>query len=314
MGDDDLDLASAQDREGLAALLRTVHARAGRPSLQTLEERLGGTESKSTLADMLTGSRFPKQTVMAAFLTACDLTAEQVAAWDLAWQRIAGTEHRRAAAEIEAPHAMVDLGLLERGHGDLAAARHWFEEAIATQHPEHAPAAMINLAFLDWMQKDFPAARRRYMEAIATGHAEHAPAAMINLGPLEKKLGDPAAARRWYMEAIATQHPEHAPAAMINLGLLEKGQGDPAAARRWYRQAIAATTQYPDFSAIARSELEQLDRDDQAQRHAAWYAKYGHQYIDPTIMRRPPTSRPGSDHEDNPGADDPPQEAEQPQQ
>lgn len=89
---EDLDLASVNAWEELRALLRTVHARADKPSLRTLEvrSRHGATPlSKTVVSEMLRGTRFPRKAVVLAFLEACGIQNERVDPWLLAWERIA---------------------------------------------------------------------------------------------------------------------------------------------------------------------------------------------------------------------------------
>jgi transcriptional regulator with XRE-family HTH domain len=89
---DDLDIASVNGWDELSALLRTVHLRADKPSLRTLEARSrhGATPlSKTVVSEMLRGTRFPRKTVMLAFLQACGIQDERVEPWLRAWERIA---------------------------------------------------------------------------------------------------------------------------------------------------------------------------------------------------------------------------------
>lgn len=89
---DDLDIASVNSWEELSALLRMVHLRADKPSLRTLEARSrhGATPlSKTVVSEMLRGTRFPRKTVMLAFLQACGIQDERVEPWLRTWERIA---------------------------------------------------------------------------------------------------------------------------------------------------------------------------------------------------------------------------------
>jgi hypothetical protein len=99
----DLDLASVSTREDLARLLRTVHVRADRPSLRTVEAATRHYEtplSKTVLSEMLKGVRFPRKAVMASFLRVCGVYEDQVAPWLRAWERVADGEfgHARGGA------------------------------------------------------------------------------------------------------------------------------------------------------------------------------------------------------------------------
>jgi len=94
----DLDLGAVNTRDDLAELLRTVHVRADKPSLRTLEARTRHTTSplsKTAVAEMLRGDRFPRKTMMVAFLRACGVEDDGMELWRRAWER--------AAAEKEGP-------------------------------------------------------------------------------------------------------------------------------------------------------------------------------------------------------------------
>lgn len=89
----DLDLASITTRDELAKLLRTVHIRAGQPSLRELEAQTRHGPyplSKTVVSEMLRGVRFPKKAVMGTFLRACGVPDGDVTRWSSAWERIAG--------------------------------------------------------------------------------------------------------------------------------------------------------------------------------------------------------------------------------
>ena len=51
-------------------------------------------------------------------------------------------------------------------------ARHWYQQAIGTGHPDQAPKAMFNLGNLERVQGNFDQARHWYQQAIDTGHPE----------------------------------------------------------------------------------------------------------------------------------------------
>ncbi|WP_182884728.1 hypothetical protein [Microbispora sp. H10885] len=100
---DDLDLTAVTTREQLASLLEALRARADRPSLRKLERwaQQNGKPalSKSTVADMLSGRRFPRKTVLLTFLEACAVPDGEVERWQRAWERIAPEENRRPEVE-----------------------------------------------------------------------------------------------------------------------------------------------------------------------------------------------------------------------
>ena len=91
----DLDLGAVNTRDHLAALLRTVHVRADKPSLRALEARTRHTASplsKTAVAEMLRGVRFPRKTMMVAFLRACGVKDDGMDLWRRAWERVAAEE------------------------------------------------------------------------------------------------------------------------------------------------------------------------------------------------------------------------------
>jgi transcriptional regulator with XRE-family HTH domain len=91
----DLDLGEVKTRADLAALLRIVHIRADKPSLRTLEARTRHSPtplSKTVVAEMLNGVRFPRKAVMVAFLLACGVEGDDVEPWRRTWERVASGE------------------------------------------------------------------------------------------------------------------------------------------------------------------------------------------------------------------------------
>ena len=91
----DLNLGAVSTRDDLAAQLRTVHVRADKPSLRTLESRTRHTTSplsKTVVAEMLKGMRFPRKAVMVAFLRACGIQDDDMDPWLRTWERIAASE------------------------------------------------------------------------------------------------------------------------------------------------------------------------------------------------------------------------------
>jgi transcriptional regulator with XRE-family HTH domain len=92
----DLDVTVVTTMDELATLLRTVHLRADRPSLRTLEARTRHDLtplSKTAVSEMLKGTRLPRKAVMVAFLKACGEHDDRIEAWRRAWDRIADVEH-----------------------------------------------------------------------------------------------------------------------------------------------------------------------------------------------------------------------------
>jgi hypothetical protein len=113
----DIDLDAVSTREELAVLLRTVHIRADKPSLRTLEAKTRHSAtplSKSVVAEMLKGVRFPRKGVMAAFLQACGVPDESVESWLRAWDRVAaegGLPRPEAARPARDPQAQAAVAV-----------------------------------------------------------------------------------------------------------------------------------------------------------------------------------------------------------
>jgi transcriptional regulator with XRE-family HTH domain len=107
----DLDIRSAQTRGQLAALLRTIHLRADRPSLRTLEARTRHHNvplSKTVVSEMLKGTRFPRKAVMISFLHACGVPEDRMEPWRRAWERIAADEQDQSESAARWAPAMQD--------------------------------------------------------------------------------------------------------------------------------------------------------------------------------------------------------------
>jgi hypothetical protein len=96
---DDLGLAAVHTPEDLAARLRTIRILADKPSLRTLETKTKHDRtplSKTTVAEMLKGVRFPRKAVMLSFLRACGVPEDAMEPWLRAWQRIASNAQKLA--------------------------------------------------------------------------------------------------------------------------------------------------------------------------------------------------------------------------
>jgi transcriptional regulator with XRE-family HTH domain len=112
---DDLDIASVNAWDELSALLRTVHLRADKPSLRTLEARSRHSAtplSKTVVSEMLRGTRFPRKAVMLGFLQACGIQDERVEPWLRAWERIAertAGPHGPRTAEVSPPEGGLSI-------------------------------------------------------------------------------------------------------------------------------------------------------------------------------------------------------------
>ncbi|MFC4013284.1 hypothetical protein ACFOY2_39075 [Nonomuraea purpurea] len=84
------ELESVACHEDLVKLLAEQFARADTSlrELETRADRAGGARlPRATCADMLAGRRFPKKALMMAFLRACRVPADQLPAWEGAWER-----------------------------------------------------------------------------------------------------------------------------------------------------------------------------------------------------------------------------------
>jgi hypothetical protein len=89
----DLNLGTVNTASALAAALRQVHVRAGKPTLRPLEARTRHQDtplSKTVVSEMLRGTRFPTRAVMIAFLRACDVQDASMESWQRTWERVAG--------------------------------------------------------------------------------------------------------------------------------------------------------------------------------------------------------------------------------
>ena len=128
---------------------------------------------------------------------------------------------------------MVNLGVLEDEQGNLGQARHWYQQAIGTGHPDQAPRAMFNLGVLEGAGQPRPGpalvAARPSVPATPTRH----PGRCSTSASWKTSEGNLGQARHWYQQAIGTGHPDQAPKAMVNLGVLEDEQGNPGQARHW---------------------------------------------------------------------------------
>jgi transcriptional regulator with XRE-family HTH domain len=147
----DLDLDAVRTRDDLFALLRIVHIRADKPSLRTLEARTRHSTaplSKTAVAEMLKGLRFPRKATMVSFLHACGVADDGTDSWQRAWDRVATGEEGMASPkaiqaahslghvfpiEQNAPHAAADFGHAEhtnQAQGGSTTAEH--NSAVST--------------------------------------------------------------------------------------------------------------------------------------------------------------------------------------
>ena len=145
----DLDLDAVNTRDDLAALLRTVHVRADKPSLRILEARTRHTTSplsKTAVAEMLRGARFPRKTVMVAFLRACGVKDDGIELWRRAWERVAAGEVGPAQSRaVQAALATGNTFLAEQ-HASRVADEAENEDGAERARGERMPGATSALA------------------------------------------------------------------------------------------------------------------------------------------------------------------------
>jgi len=105
----DLDLDAVHTRDDLIALLKIVHIRADKPSLRTLEARTRHSAtplSKTAVAEMLKGLRFPRKATMVSFLHACGVPDDRMDSWQRAWERVATGEGMASSRAAQAAHSL----------------------------------------------------------------------------------------------------------------------------------------------------------------------------------------------------------------
>ncbi|MER5661545.1 restriction endonuclease [Streptomyces mirabilis] len=93
---------------------------AGRPSLRELAERSGGRLTRSTLANVLSGTSHPRRELVTAFVNVMGVGGDEAAGWAAAWDR--AQAHVRSAREATAPMeplAVVPSSALLSVLGDL---------------------------------------------------------------------------------------------------------------------------------------------------------------------------------------------------
>jgi hypothetical protein len=98
----DLNLSAVRTHDELVKLLKRVRVRADNPSLRSLETTTRDFDrplSKTVVAEMLKGDRFPHLAVMLSFLKACGVPANAIEPWQRAWERVAETRHQEAQLE-----------------------------------------------------------------------------------------------------------------------------------------------------------------------------------------------------------------------
>jgi TPR repeat protein len=88
------------------------------------------------------------------------------------------------------------------------------------------PHAYGQIATLFYEHAEWASSRDWWQQAIATGHPDDVPKAMVGLGNLEQDQGNPSQARHWYQQAIATGDPEMTSRAQHELRALDRHETD----------------------------------------------------------------------------------------
>jgi transcriptional regulator with XRE-family HTH domain len=189
-GGEDLLLASVTTREELTALLRTVRVRADNPSLRALESRTRHDSpplSKTSLAEMLKGERFPRKAFMVAFLRACGVQDHHIEPWRRAWERVAINESGSAGLEITkvAPVSEAQTFTVSAGTFEVAE----IHEQIKRLSEENN-RLRLQLAGIDRQQPE----QRPHVTDLANAGEAHSPEASrrelgIRLGKLRSDKG-----------------------------------------------------------------------------------------------------------------------------
>ena len=162
--------------------------------------------------------------------------------------------------------AALQLGVLEEGRGDHAAAVAAYRQAATTEYPL-APIGWLHLGGA-LEQLDRPEeAIAAYDAAVATRHPEAAPRAAFNLGWLHQARRDLEAAARAYELAMSSEHHDAAPQAAFNLGWLLEQQRRLPEAEATYR--LALDSGHPDIAPMAAVSLGILLERMQRGREAA---------------------------------------------
>jgi CHAT domain-containing protein len=152
---------------------------------------------------------------------------------------------RRVAA-----NALVALGSVSEGRGDLAGARARYAEALALHErlgdTRGLAAGRNNLGLLAWQMGDLAEARRQFEAALAINRRDArddiAATNLLNLAGLAALAGEFARAQRLYRDALATWRAREewadAADALHGLGQLELRRGDYPAARSALTEAL----------------------------------------------------------------------------
>ncbi|MFG3013863.1 helix-turn-helix domain-containing protein [Streptomyces cinerochromogenes] len=121
----EFDLRGVSDAAALVGLLRELKQRSGL-TLRELEERArtrGELLARSTVSDMLRGTRLPPSETLAAFVRACGAPETDVDAWLEARQRAEEGASARPSEPIPDPHPDDVAGARRRTHSWMTALR-----------------------------------------------------------------------------------------------------------------------------------------------------------------------------------------------
>lgn len=157
---EDLDLASVTSHEELIALLRTVHARADKPSLRRLEAQTRHSAaplSKTAVSELLRGARFPRKAVVVAFLRACGVRDDHIDPWRRAWERIAAREPARPSIVDE----ITDITRLREQINELNADNARLRQELSTVGHQHAGQMPYSHDAVKAQETQSPTASRR---------------------------------------------------------------------------------------------------------------------------------------------------------
>ncbi|MDA2809946.1 ATP synthase F0 subunit B [Nocardiopsis sp. RSe5-2] len=211
-GTEDLAVEEASDREEFSELLRALRARAGSPSLRTLEKETATAARplvplrRSSFAEVLQGQRFPQRAVLATFLHTCGVQGAEAQRWMRAWERLAPAyapanrnEDDRAEQERAAE------AVLEQVQTEAAEV-----VAQARRQAEHE-AKQIRARALKEAQRireqsspeigALPEGVEKQDRPARSGHV----GAMFNLGRLLEQRGDTLMAAHWYEKAAEAE-------------------------------------------------------------------------------------------------------------
>lgn len=112
---------------------------------------------------------------------------------------------------------MADLGFLNLGRGDLATARHWYQQAIEASAPGKVPKARLGLSETLQRLGEHELAAQVLEGAVIHGPAEDIPIALVELGKAYERLGNIERARDRWRDAALSHDDERALEALAEL-------------------------------------------------------------------------------------------------